>query len=110
MPEANTDTTGSPRIKDKRLVPPGILPKNMQAWVVSGIALVMAAVIAFSGKNPPKERVTPPPPKEVPIDPNQARIEEYKKRIEEQTRKLQLEQASEKASLEQASLEKTYRE
>src|SRR6266852_3114062 len=79
------------QIQDKRQKPPGILPKNTQAWVLSGIALLMVGVIALSGKNPPKARVDPPP--QQPLDPNAARIQEYQKRIEEQARRLQAEQA-----------------
>ena len=48
----------TPNIEDKRSKPPGVLPKNMQAWVLSGVALVMVGVIALSGKNPPKQRVS----------------------------------------------------
>src|SRR6266436_764856 len=89
MDDTNPPTV--PQIQDKRSKPPGILPKNTQAWVLSGIALLMVGVIALSGKNPPKARVDPPP--QQPLDPNAARIQEYQKRIEEQARRLQAEQA-----------------
>src|SRR5216683_1543810 len=79
------------QIHDKRRKPPGILPRNTQAWVLIGLALLMVGVIALSGKNPPKTRVDPP--LQPPLDPNAARIQEYQKRIEEQARKLQAEQA-----------------
>src|SRR5438552_12130143 len=92
MPDPNTGGN-QPQVTDKRVIPPGILPKNMQAWVVCAIALVMVIVIALSGRNP-KERSTPPLPQSPVIDPSQARIEEYRKRIEAQTRKLELEQAA----------------
>ena len=79
------------QIQDKRQKPPGILPRNTQAWVLSGLALLMIGVIALSGKNPPKARVDPSPP--PPLEPSRARIQEYQRRIEEQARKLQQEQA-----------------
>src|SRR5712691_10783143 len=79
------------QIQDKRQKPPGILPRNTQAWVLIGLALLMVGVIALSGKNPPKTRVDPPP--QAPLDPSAGRIQEYQKRIEEQARKLQAEQA-----------------
>jgi type IV secretion system protein VirB10 len=91
MSDTNTNS-GTPQVKDRRVTPPGILPKNMQAWVVSGIALVMAVVIAFSGRNTAQPRATLPAPGLATIDPNQARIEQYKKEIEERSRKLELEQ------------------
>src|SRR5437870_8680581 len=79
------------QIQDKRQKPPGILPRNTQAWVVIGLALLMMGVIALSGKNPPKARVDPPPPPT--LDPSRDRIQEYQRRIEEQALKAQKEQA-----------------
>src|SRR5713101_2757067 len=89
MPDTNPLMAS--QVQDKRQKPPGILPRNTQAWVLSGLALLMIIVIALSGKNPPKARVDPPPP--APLDPNAARIQEYQRRIEEQARRLQREQA-----------------
>src|SRR5690242_7721962 len=92
MPDPNSVTP--PTVQDRRLKPPGILPKNTQAWVLGGLALLMVIVIAFSGKNAPKERSAVNPAQTASVaDPSAARIAEYQKRIEEQTRKLQLEQA-----------------
>jgi type IV secretory pathway VirB10-like protein len=88
---SDTNPSTAPQIQDNRSKPPGVLPKNTQAWVLSGIALLMVGVIALSGKNPPKARVDPTV--QSPLDPNAARIQEYQKRIEEQARKLQFEQA-----------------
>jgi hypothetical protein len=91
MTDKSIDPNNVPQVHDKRTAPPGILPKNTQAWILTGIAVAMIAVIALSGKNP-MPRASPPPSNAV-VDPNAARIQEYQKRIEEQTRKLQLEQA-----------------
>ena len=91
MTDKTIDPNNVPQLHDKRTAPPGILPKNTQAWILTGIAVAMIAVIALSGKNP-APRASPPQSNAV-VDPNAARIQEYQKRIEEQTRKLQLEQA-----------------
>jgi type IV secretion system protein VirB10 len=91
MTDKTIDPNSSPQVHDRRTTPPGILPKNAQAWVLTGVAVAMIAVIALSGKNP-TPRASPPPSSAV-VDPNAARIQEYQKRIEEQTRKLQIEQA-----------------
>src|SRR6266852_3437648 len=92
MPDTNDPNQPTVnQIQDNRQKPPGILPRNTQAWVLIGLALLMIIVIALSGKNPPKGRVDPAPP--APLDPNSARIQEYQRRIEEQARKLQREQA-----------------
>jgi len=91
---ADNDPVQIPQVQDRRVKPSGVLPKNAQAWVLSGIALLMVAVISLSGRNPSKERTSTLPPATAGVmDPNAARIQEYQARIEEQARKLQLEQA-----------------
>ncbi len=92
MSDTNSSYTPSP-VQDKRTDPPGILPKNIQSWVLTGIALVMIIIIAFSGKSAPKTQRPSSQPSPI-VDPNAERIQEYQKRIEEQTRKLQIEQAA----------------
>lgn len=83
-----------PPVENHAPKPPGILPRNAQAWVLGGIALVMVLVIAFSGKNSPKERAAASgSTTSAVIDPNDARIQEYRTRIDEQARKLLAEQA-----------------
>jgi type IV secretion system protein TrbI len=81
-----------PTVERRAPKPAGLLPRNSQAWIIGGIALIMVMIIAFSGKKEPKARKAP---SEAPIvvDPSQARIEEYRARIEEQARKLAAEQA-----------------
>jgi type IV secretory pathway VirB10-like protein len=91
MSEKEPEPTPAPRVQDRRVNPTGILPKNAQAWLISGIALVMVAIIALSGRSPSKDRrVTPPTPSVV--DPNAARIQEYENGIEATTRRLRLQQ------------------
>ena len=116
MPDTSSAYT-QPPVQDKRLAPPGILPKNIQSWVLIGIAVVMIAIIAFSG-NPSKKPKTAPQAGPA-VDPNAERIQEYQKRIEDETRKLQIEQvglARTQAALgpaipaSQGSLPETYRE
>src|SRR3954470_14720097 len=92
MTEKNSDVSGAPQIQDKRIIPLGVLPKNLQGWAFGGLAAVMMLVITFSNTNAPKPRTASIPPPSI-VDPNAARIKDYEKRIEEQTRKLKLEQA-----------------
>jgi type IV secretion system protein TrbI len=83
-----------PPVQQKSVRPPGNLPPNIQFWLIGGLALVMVLIIAFSGRNAPKERpVTNVPQGLTAIDPNEARIREYRTRLEEQARKLAEEQA-----------------
>src|SRR5689334_9756832 len=81
-----------PTVERRARKPEGLLPKNTQAWIIGGIALVMVMIIGFSGKKESKARKVS---SEAPGvgEPNQGRIEEYRARIEEQTRKLAAAQA-----------------
>lgn len=92
------DAAGSP-VQDRSVRPTGVLPKNMQTYVVIGIAVVMVGAIAFSGAGTPQKSPDSQTPKaQAAIDPNWARIQEYRNRIDEQARKL----AEEQSKLEQA--------
>jgi type IV secretory pathway VirB10-like protein len=93
MPDTNPDPFTAPKVQDNRTKPPGVLPKNAQTWVLCGLALLMVVVIALSGKNAPKERVSTLQQAGAVVDPNATRIREYQTRIEEETRKLREEQA-----------------
>lgn len=98
MPDSiqNSDkrTQPEPQLDAKPEKPTGILPKNTQTWVISGLATVMVAVIALSGNGPKAKGPTAPVRQAAVIDPNAARIAEYRSRLDEETRKLEAEQAA----------------
>ena len=48
MIDPGPSSTPEPRVK-----PPGVLPRNLQAWVIGGLAVVMMLIILFSGGNAP---------------------------------------------------------
>jgi len=84
-------TSPSP-IQDKAPKPPGLLPKNVQSWLLVGLAVLMVAIMWLTGgkKPPTPSRAMPPAPTvEAPLEVNEAKIVELQKRIEE----LQREQA-----------------
>jgi type IV secretion system protein TrbI len=83
----------APPVRDNSTKPPGILPRGTQARVIGGIALVMVIVIAFAGRNAPKDQVSSAAPGSAVLDPSEARIREYRARIDEQAKKLAIEQA-----------------
>ncbi|MBZ5634906.1 MAG: TrbI/VirB10 family protein [Acidobacteriia bacterium] len=90
----DSEIPGAPIVQKKAANPPGILPRNAQAWFIGGISILMVLVIALSGGKESKARdasgkVQTPQTQ----DPNQQRIEEYRTRIDEQARKLAAEQA-----------------
>ena len=73
--------------------PLGVLPRNLQTWVIGGIALLMVLVIALSGR-PPERKQREALPVLQALDPSRARIEEYQARIEEAEQRLAAEQAA----------------
>jgi type IV secretion system protein TrbI len=76
----------APTIQDKAPKPPGLLPKNVQSWLLAGLALVMVLIMWLTGgKKPPfPAKAAPPAPAVVPpLEVNEARIVELQKRIEE---------------------------
>ena len=88
-PTASTPGT----VTDHRPVPAGVMPRHLQQWLVIGVAVVMAGIMALSG-SPTKSRATTATSAAVPaVDPNEQRIEEYRQRIQEQAQRLAAEQA-----------------
>lgn len=91
MTEPNTGPAAQP-IQDKAPKPPGLMPKNIQAWVMLGLAVLMVAIMWLTGgKKPqtgPKSSVPTfqPPAQAV----NDAQINALQSRIQE----LQREQES----------------
>ncbi|HEY1760654.1 MAG TPA: TrbI/VirB10 family protein [Bryobacteraceae bacterium] len=86
---SGTDPVSTPEVRDKRVAPSGVLPKNTQAWVLTGLAVLMVVIIALSGHNAPKEkplRATAPSPV---VEPNATQIGEYESQLKEETQKLQ---------------------
>jgi type IV secretion system protein VirB10 len=93
MSEMNPQSE-APKIQDKRLKIPGIVPKNAQTRLLGGIALIMVVIIWLSGRNTPKPR--PPTGPATPlgnVDPNQARIQEFQAHIAAQASRLAEEEA-----------------
>src|SRR5258708_1909340 len=79
-----------PQVQDKRQNPPGILPRNTQALVLTALALVMVVVIALSGRNAPKEKAVGPIAQVQATNPNAAQIEEYEARLKAEAQRLQV--------------------
>jgi hypothetical protein len=82
-----------PGITDKRIPPPGILPKNVQQVGLGGLAAAMVIIIFFSGRNNPKPHTTISSVSPTMQTPNADKLNDYRKRIEEESDKLSQEQA-----------------
>lgn len=66
--------------------PPGLLPKNVQSWLLIGLALVMVLIMWLTGgKKPqtPTKTIPPAPMVQAPLEVNDAKIAELQNRIQE---------------------------
>jgi type IV secretory pathway VirB10-like protein len=94
-------TSPSP-IHDKSPKPPGLLPKNVQSWLLVGLAVLMVVIMWLTGGKKP---AAPPrsgpsaPTVQAPLEVNEAKIVELQNRIQE----LQREQAVAQNALAQQS-------
>lgn len=91
MTEQTTSPAASP-IQAKAPKPPGLMPKNVQAWVMLGLAVLMVVIMWLTGgkkaQTAPKSSVAasqPPAPTEV----NEAQIAALQNRIQELQREQQ---------------------
>src|SRR4029077_2172349 len=79
-------------IQDKAPKPPGLLPKNVQSWLLISLAVLMVLIMWLTGgKKPPVPmRAAPSAPSvQAPLEVNEAKIVDLQNRIQE----LQREQA-----------------
>jgi type IV secretion system protein TrbI len=92
--DPETTPSNEASVRKQVAIPPGILPKNTQTWVITGLSVVMVAAIAFSGNGGKSKAPATAPRQAAVIDPNTARISEYRSRLEDETRKLAAEQSA----------------
>jgi type IV secretory pathway VirB10-like protein len=94
-------TSPSP-IQDKAPKPPGLLPKNVQSWLLAGLAVLMVVIMWLTGgkKPPAPSRAIPAAPAvQAPLEMNEAKIVELQNRIQQ----LQREQTVAQNALAQQS-------
>src|ERR1700733_1909127 len=73
-------------IQEKAPKPQGLLPKNVQSWLLIGLAFLMVAIMWLTGgKKPttPAKAVSSGAPVQVPLEVNETKINELQNRIEE---------------------------
>src|SRR2546426_1843290 len=78
-------TSPSP-IQDKAPKPPGLLPKNVQSWLLAGLAVLMVVIMWLTGgkKPPAPSRAIPAAPAvQAPLEMNEAKIVELQNRIQQ---------------------------
>jgi len=82
----------SPPVIDVRRTPLGVMPRQLPRWLLLGIAVAMAAIMALSGAPAARRASSTSASTPVAVDANQQRIEDYQRRIQEQTERLVAEQ------------------
>src|SRR5579885_1667560 len=79
-------------IQDKAPKPSGLMPKNIQAWVMLGLAVLMVIIMWLTGGKkaqtaPKSGTLTTRPP--APLEVNQAKIADLQNRIQDLQREQQ---------------------
>src|SRR6202522_4246342 len=72
--------------QEKAPKPQGLLPKNVQSWLLIGLAFLMVAIMWLTGgKKPPTpaKAASSGAPGQVPLEVNETKINELQNRIEE---------------------------
>jgi type IV secretory pathway VirB10-like protein len=91
MTEPVTSPAAQP-IQDKAPKPPGLMPKNVQAWIMLGLAVLMVIIMWLTGgkksQTAPKSG-TPSTQTSAPLEVNQAKIADLQSRIQELQREQQ---------------------
>ena len=78
--------TEAAEIQEKAPKPQGLLPKNVQSWLLIALAFLMVAIMWLTGgKKPPVPIKTPTTaaPAQVPLEVNETKINELQSRIEQ---------------------------
>src|ERR1700723_746440 len=76
----------TPQVQDKAPKPEGLLPKNVQSWLLAGLAFLMVAIMWLTGgKKPqtPTKAASTTTPVPAPLEVNETKINELQNRIEE---------------------------
>jgi type IV secretion system protein VirB10 len=75
-----------PTIQDKTQKPPGLLPKNVQSWLLATLAVLMVLIMWLTGgKKPstPSRAIPLAPAVQAPLEVNEAKIVDLQNRIQE---------------------------
>src|ERR1700722_8218228 len=74
------------QIQEKAPKPQGLLPKNVQSWLLAGLAVLMVSIMWLTGgkkQQSATKRTTPVAASEAPLEVNETKIAELQSRIQE---------------------------
>src|SRR5580658_2604170 len=90
-------TTATAEIQEKAPKPQGLLPKNVQSWLLVGLAFLMVAIMWLTGgKKPttPAKSAIAAAPVQAPLEVNETKIAEMQNRIQDLQRQQLLAQTA----------------
>jgi type IV secretory pathway VirB10-like protein len=90
--QASPQPPSQPSLRDKRIVPEGVVPKQAQGYVVAGLAVLILLAVMFSknhAKTTPAPAAAPPSPATFSNDVNARRIAELEQNLDEEQRQSQ---------------------
>jgi type IV secretion system protein TrbI len=85
------------QVQEKAPKPPGLLPKNVQSWLLASLALLMVLIMWLTGsKSPskPTKAMSPAAVAEPPVEVNETKIAELQTRIQELQREQMVAQSA----------------
>jgi type IV secretory pathway VirB10-like protein len=89
--------TAPASIEEKAPRPPGLLPKNVQSWLLIGLAFLMVAIMWLTGAKKPQTAARTSSalmPVQAPLEVNEAKIAEMQNRIQDLQRQQLLAQTA----------------
>jgi type IV secretion system protein VirB10 len=89
--------TQPPQVQEKAPKPQGLLPKNVQSWLLIGLAFLMVAIMWLTGgKKPPTpaKAASSAAPVQAPLEVNETKIAEMQNRIQDLQRQQLLAQTA----------------
>jgi type IV secretory pathway VirB10-like protein len=91
-------STEAPELRDRRLKPEGVVPKQSQAYVIAGLAvLILLAVMFSNNRAKPGAKPSASAPAVFSSDANQRNIEDLKRDLTEDQRKSEQQAQAQKA-------------
>jgi type IV secretory pathway VirB10-like protein len=102
--QASPTSPSTPALRDKRVVPEGVVPKQAQGYVVAGLAVLILLAVMFS-KNHAKTPPTVPPPSATPFssDANARKIAELEQNLTAEQRQSEQQLQQQRAAAGAAS-------
>jgi type IV secretion system protein VirB10 len=93
--DAQAQQQPTPAVRDKRILPEGVVPKQAQGYVVAGLAVLILLAVMFSKNHPkPTPKETASSPTAVSTDANQRKIQELEQDLSADQRQSQQQTAA----------------